>query len=161
MVLPVRNWATSLVKVLQLCSNRRYLSPLWKSVKKKKQGSKHQEVFFLLFFFYSTGWRLASLPVRAFSQRRQVIHEDLLRHLCLSQLHHRVGGSEHRPTLTDTQRQSAQIPCWVQINGLFGSIGREVGREIFFFFNSQPVRQSAHSHWQDRGFGLDELAASY
>lgn len=37
MELPVRNCATSLVKVLQLCSNRRYLSPL--SIQQKRTAA--------------------------------------------------------------------------------------------------------------------------
>lgn len=41
-------------------------------------------------------------PVCAFSQGRKVIHEDLFRHFCLSQLDHCVRRAEHRSTLTDT-----------------------------------------------------------
>lgn len=42
MLLPVRNCATSLVKVLQLCSNRRYLSPL--RIQQKKASANRVTV---------------------------------------------------------------------------------------------------------------------
>lgn len=44
----------------------------------------------------------ATQPVCAFSQGREVIHEDLLWHFRLSQLYHCVWRAEHRPTLTIT-----------------------------------------------------------
>ncbi len=49
-------------------------------------------------------WMTATPPVCAFSKGREVIHEDLLRHFSLAQLHHGVRRTQHRPTLTNTQQ---------------------------------------------------------
>lgn len=52
--------------------------------------------------------RVSIQPVCAFSQGREVIHEDLLRHLGLTQLHYCVWRSQHCPTLTDKHTTHTQ-----------------------------------------------------
>lgn len=46
----------------------------------------------------------ATQPVSAFSQGREVLHEDLFGHFSLSQLNHCVWRAKHGPTLTNTQQ---------------------------------------------------------
>lgn len=58
MELPVRNCATSLVKVLQLCSNRRYLSPLRIRQKRTSDDSGLAAHVYLGCCINSINWKL-------------------------------------------------------------------------------------------------------
>lgn len=78
----------------------------------------------------------ATRPVCAFSQGREVIHEDLLGHFSLSQLYHCVWRAEHRPTLTNTQQTRllyesywrAQANQWCFISPI--TVSEEVRRSL-------------------------------
>lgn len=57
-------------------------------------------------------WGERYWPVCAFSQGREVIHEDLLRHFSLSKIHHGVRRPQHSPTLTKTEKNSHKAEIW-------------------------------------------------
>lgn len=53
-------------------------------------------------------------PVCAFSQGREVIHEDLLRDFSLTELHHCVRRPQHSPTLPKTKKMCHKTETWLK-----------------------------------------------
>lgn len=83
-------------------------------------------------------WITATRPVCAFPQGREVIHEDLFRHFCLTELYHCVWRTQHCPALTNTQQTERKC---LKVNTSFESYWKE--SLMFHWSNSYYL-------WRDR-----------